>query len=506
MSISPTAAPRWARQPLIYHSVSLYPLRVAGKGSSLTKWLMARLTKKVCVLVIVWILSCILFVMRYRIIPMDLPDPLTEAAEAPLRDWKEGTFCYDFLVNTFQQNISVCSSTSHSRDSIKCTGNPHSRHMATCVMENIIVSPHYLRTALLDPDHLNFSADVYPIALLDGVDTRCLNMTTKKLEKHVEDGDYILEIMRRIHHKKRDPISECEGWVNETVLFFTAHRFHIYFRLLDYFNLHKIVEDMSHVLLNNYRIIRISGSDNYHFPEFDQDLFPGVKVQSLDDFNGKSKLCFKKVILVPKSYASVLFQCKMQVSLRDSCMHCNGSGLTETQINRFRKRVINACSLTENKVNHSVFLISRTPYLRNGNDRAENFERVMSNENSLISELRMHFNNSIVQLVHLENMSLCEQVSLGYYADVYIGVHGSGLVHLWWMREDALIYELEPYFEVGNPTFRMLSRLSGRNYIHSFIGGGWRTVHANINEVLNMLEKNCAVQSSINTNLQVLWL
>lgn len=423
----------------------------------------------------------------------------SNTTEPLLRNWKKGTFCHDFFVRTFQTSIPMCNDVSKPslRHQVECFGSPYSKSMATCVLENIVVSPSLLQKALWDADHNRFTQNEHPIALLNEPHTECANLSTMSLRKKIESGDYVTKVMDKIASENRSDTSVCETWINETTFFFTAHRFHIFFRFLDYFNVHKLLEDMNHTLTENIRIIRVSGSDNYHFPEFDQSLFPEANTQALDNLRNV-KTCFKKVILVPKSYASFLFQCKMKVALRKKCYQCDGRGLNETQIIRFRKRVIKACSLNDDSMddeNNSLVLVSRRPYLRNQNDKIMRFERIMSNEKELVKKLRKTFGNSTVHVVHLENLTLCEQISYSVKADVYLAVHGAGLVHLWWMRDTSLIYELEPHYEVGNPTFRMLSHLSGQNYRREYIGGGWKMVNAPINSIIRNLKQYSTLQA-----------
>ena len=256
--------------------------------------------------------------------------------------------------------------------------------------------------------------------------------------------------------------------------------------------MHRLLEDAI-LKFNISRIIRLSGSDNYMFPRFDATLFPEVKVQTLEDFKDV-KTCFRNVVLVPKSYASPIFQCKNRVWLRTRCMQCDGKGKNETHISSFRSRVLKVCShrvrdMAANKSHGLIVLVSRAPYLRNKKDNVRNFERVLDNEAELAGKIRGNFTNSTVKVVHLESLDLCEQVAYAHNADIYMGVHGSGLVHLWWIRDDALVYEMEPHYEIANPTFRMLARLAGRNYHSDFVGGGWKLVHAYVNTVISNLKK-----------------
>lgn len=411
------------------------------------------------------------------------------------KNWKRDTFCHNFFSDTFQLSAPVCSTSSNSLPkSVECIGSPHSQSMATCILRNVMISPSLFLKALSDADYPDFDNNDHSLALLEGAGTECVEMTSDNLAQRVESGDYVLRVVNELRDEARQHTSSCDVWINETVFFFTAHRFHIYFRFLDYFNMHKLLEDMRrHTSTSGYRIIRISGSDGYNFQDFDHDLFPEVKVQTLDDLEDK-KTCFKKVILVPKSYASPIFQCKNHVTLRAKCLLCDGKGLTGTQIHSFKERVLSACAINHklpSKRNDSklVIVVSRRPYKRGRNSNNDDFERVMDNEDSLTQEIKSTFTNTNVELVHLENLSLCDQIAHGHNADVFLGVHGSGLVHLWWMREEALVFEMEPHYEIGNPTFRMLSRLAGQRYHSEAIGGGWKTVHVNIPSIIKSMKK-----------------
>ncbi len=103
-----------------------------------------------------------------------------------------------------------------------------------------------------------------------------------------------------------------------------------------------------------------------------------------------------------------------------------------------------------------ITLISRKPYERWQGDQANaNFRRVLENENQLVLALnKLNSPKANVTVVHLEQMDICEQVRAASESDVLMGVHGAGLVHLWWLRDDAAIVELEPNNQRSNPSFR----------------------------------------------------
>ena len=89
----------------------------------------------------------------------------------------------------------------------------------------------------------------------------------------------------------------------------------------------------------------------------------------------------------------------------------------------------------------------------------------------------------------MEDYELCDQIRIVHDADIYIGLHGAGLVHLWWLKEDSLVYELEPQYMVSNPTFSTLARLSGRKYKSTNIGGETKYVNVNISKIVKDLKK-----------------
>ena len=109
----------------------------------------------------------------------------------------------------------------------------------------------------------------------------------------------------------------------------------------------------------------------------------------------------------------------------------------------------------------TVTVISRKPYTRwKGDDAEKNFHRVLENEDELVERLQSLKKelNLFVNVVHLEAMKICEQIQSSASSDILIGVHGAGLVHLWWLvKKHATIIELEPGSQAGNPSFRKVN-------------------------------------------------
>ena len=95
-------------------------------------------------------------------------------------------------------------------------------------------------------------------------------------------------------------------------------------------------------------------------------------------------------------------------------------------------------------------------------DKLTNFERVFVNSAELIDGLKKAFPMTNISTMYAEEMDICDQIKLVHQADVFLGVHGAGLVHLWWLQDHALIFELVPRSQLPNPTFKMLYTLTGR--------------------------------------------
>ena len=309
----------------------------------------------------------------------------------------------------------------------------------------------------------------------------------------MEGGDYVKWLTEELITSKPMDQGSCSHWVNETVFLFMSDSHHIYFRLLAYYSIHKSLLD-HHAEPGKYRILRTTEGYNYLFPEYERTLFP--ELETLMDMPDEN-VCFKKAVLVPKCYATIFFQCKMQYEIRDKCFQCNGRGLTGTSMMSFRHRVLSSCGLDDDRKNKEnpklITVILRKPYVRWEGDQPHHFERVLQNSDKLITSLQKEFPQSVVKPIHTEDLSFCEQVSYTHNADVLIGVHGAGLVHFWWLREDAQAIELEPYFETTNPTFRHLTMLTGRRYVSVLIPGSSAGVTVDENAVVKIIRQHSKI-------------
>ncbi len=399
-----------------------------------------------------------------------------------IQEWNGGedtidNFCHKFLNETYKNPINICTAKK-SKKSVQCFGNSYSREMVACILQNVAIRPTYMASMIHSVIKTRKKKKA-PISLLHDADTKCDGMNSVHLENHIEKSSYIYSAIKSLK-RSSIPSRLCQKWIQNNVFLFNSNEVHIYFRFLDYFNLHKLLEDYGTNSTQVVHIIRVSeaGFKNYHFPDFDQALFPEASMYTLEKF-GQENVCFKRIVTVPRSYGSYPFRCKMSSLLLDQCMHCDGRKLNNNQLTSFRRRVLKACSIEDydkgsQKGIHNIILISRKIYKRYPGDRPAKFNRVLKNKHKVVRTLRKLFPKATVKVVHMEDYGICQQVKLAHSANLLIGVHGAGLVHLWWLRSSSLVYEIEPFSQSRNPTFSMLAKLTGHRYMQQSIYDSWK--------------------------------
>ena len=378
----------------------------------------------------------------------------------PRLPWPSSSnFCHEHIIRTFaDDNVPICS---RKDDSIQCSGAKHSKNMATCSFTGLSMRPKEMIGAFHSDEDKGTLSDFTMNLIGKG---SCQNGNVKQLEKRTK-APIPTKMVQHIINAPRTEESKCEKWIEKPALLHVSNAVHIYFKFLDLYNVHKAAFDEG-LSDNEYVIVRIGNLANdrldYMHAEFEEKLFGMSDVKLIDlAKEGVGTACFRKAIMVPNSYASVPFRCKMESSTRKKCIECAGSKEAEHPMVTFSQRVQRTCGLEQNftEANTTVVtLISRKPYTRWKGDAADkNFHRVLENEDELVAALESAGKtlNFQVDVVRLESMEICEQVTKSASSDVLIGVHGAGLVHLWWLaKEHATVIELEPTTQVTNPSFR----------------------------------------------------
>ena len=420
--------------------------------------------------------------------------------------WPKGSFCDDFFSHKFNVTLGPCQGGNTSQ--VECYGSPFNNKMGLCNFTNLGVNiSKYYATMRSKRDSIIGSDAIWLVPEHTGINP-CPHAEYHTMERHMEVGDYVKDMAKAAIMAV--PQGDCQEWVEGVTFFFIGFDAHIYFKFLSWYNLHNSIANLESTGTLPSTIIRIPESVNeFLFPEFEKKLFPEARVYSLKEFSERNNdiVCFRKAIVVPWAFSSTPFRCKMADSakhLRFKCYNCNSRSLPGTRFQSFRRRVLNACSLKDppesEKKTRSIVVLLRKPYNRFESDHPSRFSRVLKNSQEFITALRHNFPSADVMSVYLEDLSICEQVRLTHEADIFTGVHGAGLVHLWWTQDKALLFELVPQFQLANPTFKMLSALTGKQYYgFSRLGGSEKEVTVNIDEAIRELEKQWNNTKSHNT-------
>ena len=383
----------------------------------------------------------------------------TEPVQA--RGWDSG-FCDDLLHNTFSHLAPVCATDNNEQSAIICKRTLSPTPMIECSMRNVLIRPKKLFNGIISGHVVNSEG----VELLENDLVSCKSPNIQEVYKTTESNDHtrhmIKESLRRPPSSKP---SDCQRWISEPTFLFLGVNVHVYFEFITWYNVYKSILDQGNI--GSYKVIRVaSGNFQYLFGDYEKLLFPGIEfVQNMTE----ESVCFEKLILPPRGFASLIFRCKMERQIRSQCFKCNGKGRPGTAIRSFRTQALKACSLDDSipiagyQNPKRVVIILRKQYKRHPSDKPERFNRMLSNSDQLIAEIKSRFKVDVVTF-HGEDLSVCEQIRIVHDADIFIGVHGAGLVHAWWLQDNALLFEIEPSDQSGNPTFRMLTTLAGINY------------------------------------------
>ena len=386
--------------------------------------------------------------------------PSTSVEPVHGRGWDSGTFCDDLLHNTFSQLVPVCATDHNEQSAIVCKRTPKSTPMIECSMRNVLIRPKKLLNRM---GHVVNSEGV---ELLENDLVSCKSPNMDGLHRTTESNDHTTQMIEEsVRHPPSSNRSDCQRWISEPTFLFLGVNVHVYFEVITWYNVYKSILDQGNI--GSYKVFRIaSGNFQYLFSDYEKLLFPGIEfVQDLKE----ESICFEKLILPPRGFSSLLFRCKMEYSIRGQCFRCDGKGRPGTAIRSFRTQALKACSLNDSvpiagyRNPKRIVIILRKQYIRHPSDKPGNFNRVLANSDQLIAELKKRFNVDVATF-HGEDLPMCEQIRMVHDADIFIGVHGAGLVHAWWLQDNALLFEIVPTDQVSNPTFNMLTTLAGINY------------------------------------------
>jgi len=305
------------------------------------------------------------------------------------------------------------------------------------------------------------------IELLVSNSTVCESPNMNGVHRTTENGDHVRQMVEEsVRSSPKSTLVDCQKWIDEPSFLFQGDNVHIYFKFLAWYNAYKSILDQGKI--SSYRVFRIAKSSfKYLFGDYEKLLFPGIEfVQDMTE----ETVCFKKLVLPPGCFASTFFRCKMEFNVRGKCFNCRGNGRPGTTIRSFQAQALQACSIDDHSITtdgyrhpEKIVVILRKQYIRHPADKPGSFNRVISNSAALLAELKNKITPNVISFSG-EDLPVCEQIRIVHSADIFIGVHGAGLVHSWWLRDNALLFEIVPSDQVSNPTFKMLTTLAGLSY------------------------------------------
>ena len=326
--------------------------------------------------------------------------------------------------------------------------------MARCTLRNIAIHKP------TRPSHT--LADFFHVVNTDNAICPNLNLNSV-----MEGSDYMYNLVTALAVKQHIPKRMCQHFQQNVFILQTDHS-HIYFRFLDYFSLFLSIKE-SGLKEGQYTIIQFPQSVLFNkklqkTSSIEKTLFTGLI--DLSNFAMYTPTCINTVHLVPHAYYTVPFRCKRDANLTPYCTQCSGEAYKKPYL-EFRTLVLSSCGLSDvvtlrtrqMRSSKNIVFVSRTPL-----PRKKVTERIVVNKNSLINAIAQEIPSATVSVVHMEEMDICQQVKLAHKADILMGAHGAGLVHLWWLQDDAVLLEFEPDYKMDNPTFKVLSVLTGRKY------------------------------------------
>ena len=388
--------------------------------------------------------------------------------------------CKNFFGRQYYERLSVCSQSDHYiNQSIVCMKNPVSTMMAKCTIRGLVLD----KSRMINPVP-KLKIDAVKVRQLVSERFNCPAPSLSKLYSYTEESDHLPQLVKRIIQKKPLRSDECRLWFNDTTYVFCGDH-HIYFRFLGWYNLFKTIYYDGN---QRSKIIRLT--EDPYFSDVEKRIFPNlITISDLKSF----PVCIKNATLVPRSFTSTPFRCKME--LKSFCSDCLLQDFDEPTWFEFKTSMLRACSIDTSDQNliskRKMVIILRKPYKRYAGDENRVFERVMINETDLLNALRSNFASFTVLPVYMEDLTLCEQINISSSAHVFLGVHGAGMSHLWWTPKGATILELMPDYKSSKPSFEVLSNLIKAKYLKVRVEGE-KNITVNIDEVINTLKYSMA--------------
>ena len=400
----------------------------------------------------------------------------------------DDSFCDNFFHKTSENFLPVCNASNDPlwNSIIACYKPVNSHRTIECAVNNILIYPKRLLLAV----NRRFAPHPTAAKLLVNGSVKC--DTLQRFKWHLPRTKFVAPLITEaVQSLAHYTPHICDRWINHTVILFKGCNNHVYFNVLLWYAVFKAITDRN--LQETFQVMRCKGENYTYYPafvEFEKRLFPNIVVT--EDLQEES-ICFKKLVILPEHFDSLLYRCKMESNIMEQCYQCSSKDRSGTTIALYRSFVLRKCSVDDSvQVNgyrfpQKIVYLRRKQYLRRPNDSPQKFHRVISNADEMLAELSKSFKVNVTYF-YGEDHSLCEQVRLVHDADILIGVHGAGLVHAWWLQKNALLFEIVPEEKADNLAFKMISTLAGVNYKGYYLKQkGYSQIKLNINDLINNL-------------------
>ena len=407
-----------------------------------------------------------------------------------------GSFCDNFLHRTSEKFLPICAANNYSmwNSTINCYSPANSIRTIECAVNNILIYPKSLLFAVSSKNYA-----VYPVArLLVSKSVKCDNV--KGFRWRLPKTKFVDQVVSRAAQSLTYYTPNvCKRWINDTVILFKGVNNHIYFEFLLWYGVFRSI--VIHNLQESVQVIRCKKEKftyNPAFAEFEKLLYPNILF--MENLHEES-VCFKKLIIQPDHFDSLLYRCKIDRSISEQCYQCNGKNRSGTIIDMYRSHVLKTCSVDDTvqasgyRSPQKIMYLRRKKYHRRPHDSDRKFERIVLNDDEMLTKLNTSFQANVT-FFYAEDYSVCEQIKLIHDADILIGMHGAGLVHVWWLQKNALLFEILTEDKANNEAFKMISSLAGVSYKGYYLKeNGKLEITLNVTDLINHLSD--AIQNDI---------
>ena len=399
-----------------------------------------------------------------------------------------GSFCDNFLHRTAEKFLPVCAANNYSmwNSTITCYGPANSNRTIECAVNNILIYPNQLLSAVTSRNFANFTV----ARLLVNKSAKCDDVKgfRWRLPKTKFVGQVVPKAAQSLTYYTPNI---CQRWINDTVILFKGVNNHIYFEFLLWYGIFRAI--IIHNLQESFQVMRCKKEKfpyNAAFAEFEKLLYPNIMF--MENLLEES-ICFKKLIILPDHFDSLLYRCKMENNILEQCYQCNGKNRSGTIIDMFKSHVLRTCSVNDTvrvrgyRSPQKIMYLRRKRYHRRPHDTEKKFERIVLNDDQMLEELSISFKANVTY-IYAEDYSVCEQIKLVHDADILIGIHGAGLIHAWWLQKNALLFEIVTEDKADNQAYKMISSLAGVSYKGYYLKeNGKLNITLNVTDLINNL-------------------